>query len=318
QHFTEARSVSNDVRAWRGLASVFRRQGRYREAESILEEAFATLGPDETPPLWLEQAWTLAVEGRPEETMEAARSGLARAPADDPLRPYLLMQLAQAEKIQGLAESALHHSLDAQQLFEQSHDQRGLTTALRLTAGIHLDLDDFEAAVAALRDGLELAERVGNVEELAGCLINLGMVEHQRGNLDEAIDCDRRAIAEFERIGHGAGRAIGYANLSEKLMDRGDLDEALQSSENAFEIAREIEHTPTMADALQTMAAIYMKRGEFLTAADRAEQAVEINLGVGATRYAAEASEVAAQAWNMAGMRARADEARARARALGL
>jgi class 3 adenylate cyclase/tetratricopeptide (TPR) repeat protein len=318
EHFSEARRLSNDVRAWRGLASVFRRQGRYREAESTLQEAFRTLGSDQTVPLWLEQAWTLAVQGRPEETIEATTAGLAQAQPDDPLRPYLLIQLVQAEKIQGLIESALNHLLDAQQLFEQNHDQRGLTTALRLASGIHLDLNDFESAVAALRGGLELADRVGNVEELAGCLINLGMIEHQRGNLDEAIACDRRAIAEFERIGHRAGRAIGYSNLSEKLMDRGDLEEALQSSENAFEIARQIEHTPTVADALQTMAAIYMKRGEFLVAAERAEQAVEINLGVGATRYAVEASEVAAKAWEMAGQAAKADEVRARVSALEL
>jgi tetratricopeptide (TPR) repeat protein len=317
EHFTEARRLSNDVRAWRGLASVFRRQGRYREAETILKEAFATLGANQTAPLWLEQAWTLAVEGRSEETIEAARTGLAQAPIDDPLRPYLFIQLAQAELIQGSFESALEHSLDARRLFERNQDQRGLTTALRLAAGIHLDLEDYENAVATLREGLELSERVGNVEELAGCLINLGMVEHQRGNLDEAIACDLRAIAEFERIGHGAGRAIGYSNLSEKLMDRGDLDEALRSSQTAFEIARQIDHTPSMADALQTMAAIYMKRGEFLIAAERAEEAVEINLSVGATRYAAEALEVAASAWEKAGRTAEGEKARTRANALG-
>jgi adenylate cyclase len=316
--FGQARRLSSDVRAWRGLISVLRRQGRYREAERAVEEAFATVPTDQAAPLWLEQAWTLAVEGRSVETIEAARSGLAIAAAVEPLRPYLLIQLGQAEKIQGASEAALSHSLEAQHLLQEHHDQRGLTTALRLTASIYLDLEEFEKGAATLREGLELAERVGNVEELAGCLINLGMIEHQQGHLDEAIACDRRAIAEFERIGHGAGRAIGYSNLSEKLMDKGDLEEALLSSENAYEIARSIEHTPTVADALQTMAAIYLKRGEYLTAAERAEEAVRVNLEVGAHRYAAEALEVAATAWAMAGEPARAAEARARVSELGV
>jgi class 3 adenylate cyclase/tetratricopeptide (TPR) repeat protein len=315
--FDEARQLSGDVRAWRGLVSVLRRQGRYREAERAIQEAFSAIPPEHAVPLWLERAWTLAVEGRAQETIEAARSGLEIAATGEPLRPYLLIQLAQAEKIEGAAASALAHSLEAQHSFQELGDQRGLTTALRLTAGIYLDLEEMEKAAATLREGLELAERVGNVEELAGCLINLGMVEHQRGNLDEAIACDRRAIAEFERIGHGAGRAIGLSNLSEKLMDRGDLDEALMSSENAYEIARTIEHTPTVADALQTMAAIYLRRGEYLTAAERAEEAVRVNLEVGARRYAAEASEVAATAWDLAGDAGRAADARARVSELG-
>ncbi len=311
--YDEARRLSSDVQAWRGLVSVCRKQGKYREAERILEEAFVTVRSDQRAPLWLEQAWTQAVEGRPDETIEAAQAGLAIAAAGEPLRPYLLIQLAHAEKIKGADESALTHALEAQHLLEEQGDQRGLTTALRMTASIHRNLHNLEEAAATLRDGLELAERGGNVEELAGCLINLGMVEHQRGNLDEAIACDRRAIVEFERIGHGAGRAIGYSNLSEKLMDQGDLDGALRSSENALEIARSIEHAPTVADALQTMAAIYLKRGEYPTAAERAEEAVAVYLEAGAKRYAAEAAEIAANAWALVGRPVEARAARARA-----
>jgi ATP/maltotriose-dependent transcriptional regulator MalT len=96
-------------------------------------------------------------------------------------------------------------------------------------------------------------------------------------------------------------------------MDRGDLGEALVSSQKAYELAQQIEHTPTVADALQTMALIYIKKGDFVTAAQRADDAVQVNLEVGATRYAAEASEVAAEAWGKAGDPDRAEEARRRA-----
>ncbi len=310
--YDETAQLPNDVRAWRGMASVRRRQGRYADAERIIDEAFANVTADQNTSLWLERAWTLAVEGRTTDTIEAAQAGLLTAVPHDPLRPYLLIQLARAEHSQGAEESALVHSLQAQQLLEEQHDQRGLATAFRLTAGIHLRLHELDKAAAALRKGLEVAERVGNVEELGGCLINLGMVEHQRGNLDAAIDCDRRAIAEFERIRHGSGRAIGYSNLSEKLMDRGDLDDALRSSETALAIAHAINHTPTIADALQMMATIYLRRGEYATAAAHAERAVQVNLDVDAKSYAADAAEVAAQAWALAGDDERASAARAR------
>ncbi len=310
--YGEAAKLPDEVRAWRGMASVRRRQGQYADAERIIDEAFANVTADQNTSLWLERAWTLAVEGRTTDTIEAAQAGLLTASPHDPLRPYLLVQLARAQHSQGAEEPALANSIQAQHLLEEQRDQRGLATALRLTAGIHLRLHDADKAEAALQKGLAVAERVGNVEEMAGCLINLGMLEHQRGNLDAAIDYDRRAIAEFERIGHGSGRAIGYSNLSEKLMDRGDLDDALRSSETALAIARAIDHTPTVADALQMMATIYLRRGEYETAADHAEQAVQVNLDVDARSYAADAAEVAAQAWTLAGDDARASAARAR------
>ena len=315
--YGEAAKLPDEVRAWRGMASVRRRQGRYADAERIIDEAFANVTTDQNTSLWLERAWTLAVEGRTTDTIEAAQAGLLTASPEDPLRPYLLIQLARAHHSQGAEESALANSIQAQRLLEEQHDQRGLATAYRLTAGIHLRLHDVDKAAAALQKGLAVAERVGNVEEMAGCLINLGLVEHQRGNLDAAIDYDRRAIAEFERIGHGSGRAIGYSNLSEKLMDRGDLDDALESSETALSIARDIDHTPTVADALQMMATIYLRRGEYETAATHAEEAVQVNLDVDARSYAADAAAVAAEAWTLAGDDERAQAAQARVTELG-
>lgn len=310
--YDEASRLSGDVRAFRGLASVLRRQGRYREAAQVVEDAFAVVPSEQTAPLWLEQAWTLAVEGRAEETLEAAHAGLEVAAPEEPLRPYLLLQVAHAERLRGFHRSALDHALEARRLLQAQQDERGLTTALRVTAGIHLNVADYDSAAAALREGLGLAERMGNAEELAGCLINLGMVEFQRHQLDEAILCDRRAIEEFERIGHGAGRAIGYGNLAEKLAARGDLEEALRTAELAQDIARSIGHAGTIADVLQTMAAIHLQRGQYETAAQRADEAVEVHLAAGAAREAADAAQTAATAWTSAGCPDKAAASRSR------
>nr|MBA3384196.1 tetratricopeptide repeat protein [Actinomycetota bacterium] len=79
--------------------------------------------------------------------------------------------------------------------------------------------------------------RVGSVEEIGGCLVNLGLAHMHRGALEDAIACDRRAIEEFERVRHGSGRATVYVNLAEKLMKAGELQEALAYCERALELA---------------------------------------------------------------------------------
>ena len=40
--YTEARDRTDDVRAWRGIASTLRRQGRYDDALATLDKAFAS------------------------------------------------------------------------------------------------------------------------------------------------------------------------------------------------------------------------------------------------------------------------------------
>ena len=60
------------------------------------------------------------------------------------------------------------------------------------------------------------------------------------GRNGESIECDRRAIAEFERVGHGSGRAIGYSNLAFKLAAAGRYDEAVEECEQAEQISRKI------------------------------------------------------------------------------
>jgi len=97
---------------------------------------------------------------------------------------------------------------------------------------------------------LGLAERVGAIEEICACLINLGLLEMARGNLEDAIACDRRAVEQFERVEHGAGRAMAYGNLAEKLMLAGELDKALRIAERALDLAGTIGHPATSADVM--------------------------------------------------------------------
>src|SRR6266516_3342096 len=189
--------------------------------------------------------------------------------------------------------------------------------AMRVVGWTYHDLGRLDESVDMLRNGLELADRQGSVEEIGACLVNIGLVEMKRGNLDEAIACDVRAIREFERIGHGSGRVTGYANLAEKLFYAGRYEEALGYCDRALDLARSIDHRWAIPDVMRTMALVDLAQGQFEEAAGRAEEAAELNLEMGAVRFAAEALELAAEAWGKAGQSARAKEASARASSLG-
>jgi tetratricopeptide (TPR) repeat protein len=126
----------------------------------------------------------------------------------------------------------------------------------------------------------------------------------------------RRAIDEFERVGHGSGRALGYATLAETLVHCGELDEALENCQKALEIASAIKHPLATADAVQTIALIRLRQGDFDEAVAKAEEAASLFLDVGAATLASDALGIATEAWEHAGERERAEETSARARSL--
>jgi tetratricopeptide (TPR) repeat protein len=126
----------------------------------------------------------------------------------------LLLQLARAETVEGRLESALQRCFVAKAIFDELNNLRGVATTHRIIGDVYRLLDSLDAAEDWLLRGLEVASRIGSVEEIGGCLVNLALVAQRRGDLAEAIEFNRRAIAEFERFGHASGRAQGYANLA--------------------------------------------------------------------------------------------------------
>jgi adenylate cyclase len=317
--YGDVRDASGDIRAWRGLASTLRTRGEYAEALSVVDDAFRDerLRDADVTPLWVEQAWTLSATGRFSQAIDVLEAGLtAVGTRRDGVVGQMLLHLARAETLEGKFDDALHHGAAALQIFEEQNDLRGLATAHRIISDPERRLRRLDEAAASLERALELAERVGNAEELGACLINLGVVQHERGAIDDAIDCDRRAIEQFERIGHLSGRAQGYANLAHKLSEAGRLAEAFEYSERALEMARAIGNELAVADITDTMAAIRLGEGDALGAIERAEEAVRLYLSLNAKVQAASTLEIEAKAWEVAGEAERARTARDRAREL--
>ena len=317
--YDELRAEVADVRAWSGAASTLRKRGRYEEALQVVDDAFASEGLRDLDltPLWVEQGWTLSVAGRLEQAIDVLTAGLEAAPArDTPGAGQLLFQLARAEKLSGRAEAALTHASEAQAIFERENDLRHLATALRISGDAYLALGRLDEAAAALARGLEIAERVGNAEEVGGCLLNLGAVEHERGNFEAAASYHRRAMEVFERIDHATGRTQATANLAWALAEGGQHEEALAWCGRALELARTFDHAASVADVTDTIASIHLAKGEYAEAERRAEEAAALYLAMSAIPQAARSLDIAAEACARWGEEERARAIRQRARSL--
>jgi tetratricopeptide (TPR) repeat protein len=298
---SEVREMTGDVSAWRGMASILRKQGKYPEALALLGEGLAQRQPENARSLWLERAWCLNVAGQFAEGVAAANNGLQSMPeARDSITGYLMLQLVRVATVEGRLDEAIQRSTAAIRIFEAQDDLAGQATAMRMLGHALSLADRAEEAAESLRVGLELAERVGSAEEIGGCLINLALAELALGNLDEAIALDLRAIEEFERIGHGAGRATAYGNLAEMYFQKREYEEAERRCEQALSVAMAIGHDLTIADIGCVRARISLRKGNFQDALDQARTAAALFLRMGAAPQAATARELVTEALDAA------------------
>jgi adenylate cyclase len=319
--FTAVRDATGEVQAWRGVAAVLRKRGDYERALSAVDAAFSDerLSASDVTPLWLEQAWTLSVSGRLAGAVDVARAGLAAA---DGSRTHavgeLLTQLARAESIEGNIGAAIEDGRRAYDLFLDLGDLRGRALAARVLGDVYRLARRFDDATASLQEGLTLAERVGSAEEVGGCLINLGMMQLERGDAAAAIALNQRAIEEFERLDHGSGRAWGYSNLAWAHANAREFDEASRHADHSLAFSQEIGHTITIAETLDTIAYIALETGDTTRAAAAAEEAARVFLEMGMHPKAGEALQRAAEAWKRQGDEERAHETLTRAQSLAV
>ena len=327
----EDRTSTGDPRAWRGLATVRRRQGSYAVALQLLDDAERELPPGlDGREIYLERASTLLFAGRFAEAARAAEAGLALVGAAAPdlatarsgagaalaetadlTTGRLILQLAAAEHQQRARESqeaALRHARTAEAILRRFDDVRGRVVSLRTIGSAHLESGQLEDAASILVEALRLAERTGGVEEIGGTLIDLGLVRLALGQPELAVDDDRRAIAEFGRVGHASGRMIATGNLAHALVAVGELDEAVESAEEALRLAAELDDPLTTADVTLTLARERLGRGDHAGAIERAEDAARLFLELGEPSTAVEALRLGTEA-----ARASGDEERTRA-----
>ena len=102
------------------------------------------------------------------------------------------------------------------------------------TQGIgYTGLGDYEAALGALREGLSLAEKLGDEGFICRYLNTLGWLHIECGDLDLGLELNARGLELARRDQHATGAeraAFTLCNEGDALMAKGDLVGASRSA----------------------------------------------------------------------------------------
>ncbi len=134
-----------------------------------------------------------------------------------------------------------------------------LCEAYRRASNLH-------AAMATCRDGLWLAEQLGDEHAQAVILTERGASYYEFGDLATAKDCTRRALEIHERLRDAAQAGKTYNVLCAIHRDEGDMAEAERCANQA------LAHCRTARDA-RGQALAYDALGQLLSAQARSEEA---------------------------------------------
>jgi predicted ATPase/DNA-binding SARP family transcriptional activator len=151
---------------------------------------------------------------------------------------------------------------DMLELGTQLADQEAQAKAhwlLAWAAGVRRDVAGVRKHYA---DAAVLFERLRQPQSLAATYINLGVLEHELGFFDRAIDYWERGATLAEQTDTRNVLGFAVSNISDAQRLQGNLDKALATARRALDIARPTGDQRLIASALGTLGAVLRDRGE--------------------------------------------------------
>ena len=141
---------------------------------------------------------------------------------------------------------------------------------------------DYSKATDFLKQSIKLAKDDKNLESLkASALYDLGWIQDDWGNKQEAIALYQQSLELYEKIGNVGGKAASLHNLAVIYANRGDVGEAIALYQQSLELYEKIGDVQGKAASLHQLAGIYANRGDVEKAIALYQQSLELEEKIG-------------------------------------
>lgn len=185
---------------------------------------------------------------------DALRLGLEVVP-DQALtdRGRLHDDLALALSGHGDNDGALGEARRAVSLFRLAGDRPAEASALGTEAIVLGRLGRYADAIDIRTAAMTVSRAHGDERSVAAGWRDLGLLHAHTGDLAAGIECGRRALRVYGRLGVVRGIAMAEVNLGVMLRDLGELVEARARIEHALTLFREVGDQPGETEALDEL-----------------------------------------------------------------
>ncbi|HUW90290.1 MAG TPA: tetratricopeptide repeat protein [Candidatus Nanopelagicaceae bacterium] len=181
----------------------------------------------------------------------------------------------------GEIESAERTALKGLTLSKEAEEDVNQTYFINALGLIHLSKGEYDKAIANFEHTLELTEKLNQMNEKIGVLLNLGEVYRKKSDLKNSF----KYISEASNIMTNYTPAILkfsiLNNLGALYRDNGDIDNAVRNIELAFEITERTGDLFSKALCYNNLAGIQISQGLLNPALKNSSEALKINEQLG-------------------------------------
>jgi len=144
--------------------------------------------------------------------------------------------------------------------------------------------DSQRALSEYLRKGLEIQEKLNNLQGKADVLNAMGIAEHRTGQLEQARSRYQRAADIREEIGDRRGLASSLANIARINLQLGQYDDAAAALDQAIEVRTALGDQSGLAGLYNVYGVLHEEKGDYRGALRRYRQALKIREDAGNRR----------------------------------
>ena len=141
--------------------------------------------------------------------------------------------------------------------------------------------DDYERAEGYYRHSLEIRERLGDQDGIAGTNHQLGILAQFRGDYEQAEEHYRHSLKIEERLGDQAGIAATHHQLGTLAQLRGDYDQAEKLYQQALEIRQRLGIQDGIAATHHQLGALAQLRSDYERAEEHYRHSLKIRERLG-------------------------------------
>jgi len=145
----------------------------------------------------------------------------------------------------------------------------------------HFEANRFEAAIQSWQQALIIYQEIGDHQEEAISLNNLGYAYHLLRDYQKAINFYKQSLAIFQQIGNHEGEAKSLNDLGNAYGCLGDHQKAIDFFQQSLLIAHQIGNRWIEADSLGNLGSAYHFLGNSQKAIDYHQQSLEISQQIG-------------------------------------
>lgn len=146
---------------------------------------------------------------------------------------------------------------------------------------INQDKGNLDNALRQYQYALEIHKKIGYSQGVAEQLGNISLIYRVRGDLENALNYQKEALQIHREIGYHQGIASSLSNIGLFYLDKGNLDVALDYMKDALEIGRQIGYQEGLASTLANIGLIYKAKGNLDQALKYHKEALKIHYELG-------------------------------------